>query len=114
MTDKEKVHLAHEISQELIVLEKNIIALQKLCVPIAPECALGDLARFELMHDQEVSNKSLIQAETRKTNLQYALIHINKEDFGLCAQCEEEINYARLLLLPESRLCIQCASKLSS
>ena len=113
MTDKEKELLQEKIIDELKILDKNIVELKKLCEPIAPECALGDLARFELMHDQSISEKSLIQAQVRSNNLNYALSKINKDSFGLCEECEEEIGYKRLLLLPESRLCISCASNRS-
>ena len=111
MTKKEKSHLKIKIQEELLILDKNIIELQKLCEPIAPECALGDLARFELIHDQEVSQKALSQALLRKNYLIYALSTISTEDFGLCSECEEEISFQRLLLLPESKFCIKCAKE---
>jgi len=110
LTQKERLNLKKKIKAELLSLNKNILELQKLCEPIAPECALGDLTRFELINDQEVSKKSLIQAQVRSKKLQYALSKIEEGDFGLCSECEEEIAYARLLLVPESRLCIKCAS----
>ena len=110
MTLKEKDVLKNKLVEELTALKKNIIELQKLCEPIAPECALGDLTRFELITDQEVSQKALVQAQIRSNKLQYALLKIHEDDFGLCSECEEEIPYARLLLVPESRLCIKCAS----
>ena len=110
MTKEEKRYLKNKMQEELFTLNKNILELQKLCEPISPECALGDLARFELMHDQTISEKALELAQVRSNNLHYALSRINEDDFGLCEECEEEIIYQRLLLVPESRLCIACAS----
>lgn len=110
MTKKEKRYLKEKMQEELLLLDKNILELKKLCEPISPECALGDLTRFELINDQEISKKALMLAQVRSNNLHYALSRIDKNDFGLCEECEEEILYARLALVPESRLCISCAS----
>jgi len=109
VTSQEKENIHKKIQEALDSLEGEITALQEQCKPISPECALGDLARFELMHDQVVSEKGLNEAQARRIRLQYALSNIHKKDFGLCVECEEEIAYKRLLLLPESRLCIDCA-----
>jgi len=37
---------------------------------------------------------------------------INDPDFGLCRECEEPIPFARLMIVPESDLCVQCAEAL--
>jgi len=110
MTQEERVLLQEKIQDELKTLDKNIAALQKYCEPIPPQCALGDLARFELMHEQEVSEKALLQAHNKVNKLKLSLSKINEKDFGICQECEEEIGFARMSLLPESQLCIKCAS----
>lgn len=75
--------------------------------PFSPECALGDLARFELMNDQEVYKRSLKEALIRQNRLEYAQRKIDTKEYGLCVECDEEIAYERLLLLPESALCAE-------
>jgi DnaK suppressor protein len=111
MTQTQRHTIKAKIIEELTSLEREINDLQELCKPISPECALGDLARFELMNDQIVSEKALKEAKVRKNRLNYALSKIDKDDFGLCIECEEEIAYKRLLLLPEATHCIKCASQ---
>jgi len=113
MTQKQKENIKEKIIQDLFLLEKEIKDLKEICKPIPPECALGDLARFELMHDQLISEKTLDQAYKRQKRLEYALRKVDTQDYGLCSECEEEIAYKRLLLLPESPYCIACASKKS-
>ncbi|MBW1833433.1 MAG: TraR/DksA C4-type zinc finger protein [Deltaproteobacteria bacterium] len=34
---------------------------------------------------------------------------IDDPDFGLCCECEEPIPFARLMIMPESDLCVKCA-----
>lgn len=112
MTSKQRETIKEKILQELAFLSPKIEALQEMNQPISPECSLGDLARFELMHDQQVSEKSLLEAQTRLKKLQYALRKVDSVDYGLCMECEEEISFERLLLLPESSHCIRCACNL--
>lgn len=110
MTQIQRQTIKKRIREELNSITREIKDLEELCKPISPECALGDLARFELMNDQVVSEKTLKEAQTRKNKLDYAFSKIDKVDFGQCEECEEEIAYKRLLLLPEVTLCIECAS----
>lgn len=114
MTPRQRERIKETLLQELASLSPKIAALQQMSQPISPECALGDLARFELMHDQQVSEKSLLEAQTRLKKLQYALRKIDSADYGLCMECAEEIAFERLLLLPESSHCIGCASSKNS
>ncbi len=112
MTSRQRQEIKTMITQELASLAPKIAALQEMSKPIPPECALGDLARFELMHDQQVSEKALHEAQIRLKKLEYALRKVDDANYGLCMGCEEEIAFERLVLLPESRHCISCASDL--
>jgi DnaK suppressor protein len=114
MTRQQKEAIKEKIIKDLSCVDKEIQDLQTLCKPISPECALGDLARFELMHEQVISEKTLDQALKRQKRLEYALRKVETQDYGLCIECEEEIAYERLLLVPESTHCIKCASEHSS
>lgn len=114
MTADKRQEIKKTIKQELDSLTREIAELQEMTQPISPECALGDLARFELMNEQVISEKTLTEALIRKKKLDYALSNIDKEDFGLCIECGEEIIFQRLLILPESTHCIECASRLST
>ncbi len=109
---KEQLHdIKEKIIHDLDTLAREIAELEVLIRPISPECALGDLARFELMNDQRISEKTLKEALIRKNRLEYALRKINTPEYGHCKECEEEIPIERLLILPESDLCIECASQ---
>ena len=40
-----------------------------------------------------------------------ALRRIEKEEFGLCVECEEPISWARLNVIPHARYCIRCQTE---
>ena len=109
MTNEQKEEIKSSIFKELKSLEKEIFELKEKTKPIEPDCCLGDL-RFEMMDEQEVFERILREAEIRTNKLKYALGKVDKQDYGLCLECEDEIPYQRLLILPESTYCTQCAS----
>ncbi len=52
---------------------------------------------------------------SREGNLLYhlnlALERLEKGEYGICVQCNKEINHERLEAVPHARLCIECKSK---
>ncbi len=113
MTSIQRAKIRQVIQEQMDSLTQTIAELEPMCTPISPECALGDLARFELMHDQQAYEKMLFQSKKRYQALKHALSNIDKSDFAHCKACDEPIGFERLLLLPESRLCISCANMLN-
>ncbi len=111
MRRDEKEALKADIKKELNRLEKEMLDLETILEPIAPDCCLGDVTRFEMMHEQELSYQALELARARYTKLKNQLHHIEDAHFGLCIACDEPIAYKRLKLLPEARLCIDCAKE---
>ena len=109
MTSKQKEQIKKQIEVDLKALSKEVIDLQEKTKPIAPDCCLGDL-RFEMMHEQEVFERTLHEAEIRINKLRFAFTKVDKEGYGLCLECDEEIPIKRLLILPESIYCTECAS----
>lgn len=111
MTTLERRELSEMLRYDLKRLENELHTLEEALRPIAPECALGDLARFELMHDQEVMHNSYLQLKKERNRLLHAQSHIEDEDFGLCQDCETPIAYERLKIMPGARYCVDCAKE---
>lgn len=109
MTTEQKQKIKDKILEDLCSLDNEIKELEEKLKPIEPDCCLGDL-RFEMMNEQDVFEKVFRGAEVRKRKLGHALAKIDEDDYAMCQECEEEIAYERLLILPESLYCINCAS----
>lgn len=109
MTTEQKQKIKNKILEDLSSLDNEIKELEEKLKPIEPDCCLGDL-RFEMMNEQDVFEKILREAEVRKRKLKHALLKVDEDDYGMCQECEEEIAYERLLILPESLYCVRCAS----
>lgn len=112
MTLAQKQELKKKISEDLDALEREVVELEEKTKPIVPDCCIGSDERFEMMSEQEVFERILHEAKIRITKLKYSINRVDMEEYGICIECEEDIPYQRLLILPESSYCTQCASNL--
>ncbi len=109
MTNKEKTGLESHIKDQIQSLEKQIETLIEKTQPISPDCGLGRLTRLEAMGESHVNHKVLDESQLRLTRLKNALSRIEHPMFGICIECEEEIEIARMQIRPESVRCVSCA-----
>ena len=105
--DKQDVH--KKISQEIEKTKLNILEYKKACQPIAPDNAIGRVSRMDAINNKSVLESALIKAEAKLKKLKIVQGEINSADFGLCIRCAKEIPLARLIIVPESKKCVNCA-----
>jgi len=66
----------------------------------------GDLA--SISHNKEILY-NLHETDFRRLKaIQDALQRMDREEYGICSNCEEDINEKRLVAVPWSTLCIVC------
>jgi len=104
-----KEEIAKKIKQELLDTKDNIVMLKELTKPIAPDCAIGRVSRMDSINNRSINEAALKIAETKLGALTYALSRIDDADFGFCAKCEQAIPIGRIMLVPHSRFCANCA-----
>jgi DnaK suppressor protein len=51
------------------------------------------------------------RAESKARSLELALLKADKGDYGMCEVCGQQIDPARLAILPDTKRCISCAQK---
>jgi DnaK suppressor protein len=111
MTPQLRETLRRRLVTALAETEKEIADLGEKTAPIAPDCSLGRLTRLEAMGEQQVSEHALAEARIRLNRLKYALSRIDRDDYGICEECEEAIPAGRLEIMPEATLCVDCANE---
>ncbi|MCF6183338.1 MAG: TraR/DksA C4-type zinc finger protein [Bacteroidales bacterium] len=107
MTDKNEIK--EKIIIEIEITEKRISEYKELTKPIAPDCAVGRVSRMDAINNNSINQAALRKNEEKLKNLNYVLSKINDDDFGLCAKCKQEIPFQRLLIIPQSRFCVNCS-----
>ncbi len=110
MTEKQKKQFKEAVTREMDEIRTEIPRLEEQCKPIAPDASLGRLTRMDNIVNQSVAQKQLSNLKTRLLRLEAALKNVDEDpDFGLCMECGEPIPMARLLAMPESERCVECA-----
>jgi len=109
MKPKEKDSIRKQIQEEIHTTEKSVLRYQDLAKPIAPENAIGRISRMDAINNRSISEEALRKAKLKLNNLQIALSNIDDDDFGICGKCHQQIPVGRILLVPQSRFCVNCA-----
>ena len=78
---------------------------------MSPDNAIGRLTRLEAISSQNISEASLNSAQAELVNLEKALSKLKMLDFGVCARCQKAIPEGRIMLMPESILCVSCLER---
>jgi RNA polymerase-binding transcription factor len=109
METDQKAELEAKIKAKLKTIVEDIATYKQLTKPISPDNAIGRLTRMEAINSKGINEAALNKAENTKFKLERALTKIDDPDFGYCRECDELIPPARLLIMPETDLCVQCA-----
>ena len=109
MDDKTINEIKEKIIIEINKTEKSIIEYKEITTPIAPENAIGRISRMDAINNKSVAEAALRTAEEKLSKLKYMLTQIGEKDFGVCAKCKKPIPIGRILLMPQSRHCVNCA-----
>lgn len=109
MINKKK--LENHIREMIEKLKKDIVSYKQLTKPIPPDNSIGRLTRMEAISSKSINEAALSRAKHTLSKLERVLKTINDSDFGLCRECEEPIPFARLMIVPETDVCVECADK---
>ena len=109
MKQEELKKLEKEIKAMIVKVQGEIDDLAESAAPIAPENSIGRISRMDAINNKSVVEASLRNRRRKLSKLQLALSKIYQPGFGDCASCKKTINPARLMLIPESDKCVNCA-----
>ncbi len=113
MNSEEKTALKNNIQNNITATKADIVAYEALIRPISPDNAIGRLTRMEAIASKSINEAALRKARDTRSGLERALARIVHPDFGWCRKCESPIPVARLMVLPETDLCVGCAKTIS-
>ena len=98
-----------KILEEIAKTENQILDYEELTKPISPNDAIGRVSRMDAINNKSVNEASLRQAKIKLGNLNRVLEKFGSDDFGICLKCKQVIPIGRILIRPESLLCVNCA-----
>jgi DnaK suppressor protein len=110
MTKEEIKKIELLIKEEIDKVIPTIENYKELAKPIAPENAIGRISRMDAINNKSVNEAALKKAEQKLKNLKIALSNIHDPNFGICSKCHLKIPIGRIMLMPQSRFCVNCAN----
>jgi len=112
MTQKQKQELKKLIQTEIRQLSDEIDEIEASLKPIKKDCSLDSIDHKMLKQQQNISIQRYEVAKQRLHRLKLAYVNIDNKEYGVCQECEEDINIERLKLIPESKYCVSCMNEL--
>ncbi len=109
MTEQEKLEIRARVMDEIEKTSASIKDYKEITKPISPENAIGRISRMDAINNKSVAEAALRQAEGKLKNLRHVLESMDDKDFGICLKCHKPIPIGRILLMPQSRYCVNCA-----
>lgn len=109
MNKSELEKIKHKISLELQNTIQSIRKYKKLTQPISPENAIGRISRMDAINNKSVVEAALRKSEEKLKKLKMVEKNISNKDFGICIRCKTQIPIGRLMIIPESTKCVNCA-----
>jgi DnaK suppressor protein len=71
---------------------------------------VGRLSRMDALQGQAMSQERARRRELQLQKIAAALKRIERDDYGYCTECGEDIVFRRLVFDPATTLCINCAN----
>ncbi|MDC0033592.1 TraR/DksA C4-type zinc finger protein [Alphaproteobacteria bacterium] len=74
---------------------------------------IGRLSRMDAIQQRAMEDETGRRRDQELARIEAALRHIEEDDYGFCAACDEPIAPKRLENDPATPLCVTCAGKAS-
>ena len=111
MNEQARAKLEQKIIEEIKIQKHLIETFEETSKPVAPDNAIGRVTRMEAISSQGISKASLNAAKVKLAQLEKALKKVHLPQFGVCARCSNSIPQKRIMLMPESTICVSCAEQ---
>jgi DnaK suppressor protein len=111
MTEEQRNEVKQSIENSILTTHDTIASLKELTKPISPENAIGRVSRMDAINNKSVNEAALRNLTNKLALLEAALQRVNQQSFGLCISCNQPIPIQRILLMPQSNRCVNCASR---
>ena len=106
---EDRIKIKSRIEAEIAKTKLAIEDYTQLSKPIAPDDAIGRVSRMDAINNKSVAEAGLTQAKMKLADLEYVQSEIDKPNFGNCIKCKNPIPIARIMYMPQSRHCVNCA-----
>lgn len=109
MENELEKELEIKILGKITEIEKELDTLREHTAPQALDSAIGRISRMDFINNRSINEAQIKKNEIKLKGLNNWLGKLGTDNFGKCIRCGKMININRLLFMPESNHCINCA-----
>ena len=109
MSGTQDLDVKELLKKEILKTKELIEEYKEFTKPIAPSDSIGRISRMDAINNKSINEAALRKAEMKLKNLELALSNVDDPEFGKCAKCKDQIPIQRIMLMPQSRFCVNCA-----
>lgn len=104
--------LATVLRQQRNALETQLSDVEESVQPVTlDQQSVGRVSRIDAITQQQMDTARKQHAQDSLRAIMVALSRVESGDYGFCVDCDDPIGYARLVVKPETALCLSCAGK---
>lgn len=104
---KQQVKALLENKQQRLL--QQISELKEMVVPEGLDSAVGRVSRMDAINNRSVNEAALRKKTLQLKSIETALNDVDDPGFGECVKCGKTIQKERIMLMPESKVCVECA-----
>lgn len=109
MERTQEQEIRSKIQEKISQITDDLRTLKEHTAPQGLDSAIGRISRMDFINNRSINEAQIKKNEAKLKGLQNWLSKLGTADFGKCIRCGQNININRLLFLPESNHCINCA-----
>jgi DnaK suppressor protein len=109
MKNSEREKLIEILHQQTRSALEEIAELEELTKPVEPDKAIGRLSRMDAINNKTINDAALREKKKLIQKLERALERADKDSFGKCLKCGNDIPLGRLEYMPYTTRCVNCA-----
>ena len=101
--------LRSQLEQDLARHLRSVKLSSEAAKPVElDQTAVGRLSRMDSLQNQSMTRSLHEREQARVAGIQEALQRMDEGVYGRCGECDSEIPFGRLLVVPEASTCTQC------
>lgn len=109
LSSDQLAELREELQRQLRRLSRSMKITAEAARPVKlDQTAVGRLSRMDALQNQHLTKNLEERGEIRLALLEQAVKRLDAGTFGLCAECGSEVEFERLLIVPETPVCGSC------
>lgn len=109
LLEAQRAELKEALQNLVGELDDQLRASSEAAKPVAlDQTAVGRVSRIDAIQQQKMVEANRQALRLRLQQVHSALQRFEGDVYGECAECGEEVGYARLKARPESLFCIAC------